>query len=410
MDETMNVSRNSLVEYSAEEHKRWEGFRGGPKGEQIQKPLEAVEHQGRGTLKEMDEVLPEAEEDSQWLDEIFSFLEAHDISVYDDKEEAEEARPEPESPEINTEDVPLGDIEADDTISLYLREMTREPLLSHEEEIELAQQIERGCTARQRLATEEFNSEERRELERQIQTAEEARARFIRANTQLVVSIAKKYRGHGVPFLDLIQEGNLGLMRAVEKFDYGRGNRFSTYATWWIRQSITRALPAQGRTIRIPTQMSARIRRLYKTSQLLEQELGRWPTPEEIAEQMDLEPQKVRFMIQASCQPISLENPVGEEGDSELGDFIADELFDSPSETLRQKLLAEQLEQVLDTLTPREARILGLRFGLRGNRSYTLKELGEIFGLTKERIRQIQNEALRRLRHPSRARLLHDYL
>jgi len=380
--------------------------------EQTQGPSQVTDGQGCAERQHVSEVRPEAEEHSGLLGEILGFLEAHGISVSSDEEEAEKDRPKHESPEIRkrAEGSLSDDITADDTIGLYLREMVCEPLLSHEEEIELARRMERGKVAMKRLAAQELNAEESRELQRQIEAGREARTRFIRANTQLVVSIAKKYQGHGVPFLDLIQEGNVGLIRAVEKFEYRRGNRFSTYATWWIRQSVTRALPAQGRTIRIPVQMMARMRRLYKTSQLMEQELGRWPTPEEIAAEMDLEPREVRFMIQASCDPFSLQKPVGENEDSELGDFIAGELMDTRTEAVRRELLAEQMAQALDSLTPRQARILRLRFGLQGDRSYTLKEIGERLGLTRERVRQIQNETLQRLRHSSQAALLRDYL
>ena len=263
--------------------------------------------------------------------------------------------------------------------------------------------------AMHRLACEELDSQEREEMEGLLQIAQEARARFIRANTQLVVSIAKRYRGHGVPFLDLIQEGNLGLMRAVEKYDYGRGTRFATYATWWIRQYISRSLPSQGYTVRIPLKVSARMRRLYHTSQRMEQEMGHRPTPEEIAEEMALDPAEVRFIIQASCQPLSLEEPVGEDQQAELGDFLPGASSDSPEVALRQKLLVDDMQQVLDkTLTPREALILKLRFGLKNGESYTLKELGKMLGLSRERIRQVQNGALSRLRHSRRARLLRE--
>jgi len=378
----------------------------------VRRFLQAAEQRGYATLEELGKVLPEAEEDVGLLDEVFSCFEAHGILVYDDEGKVEEARRHCEPPGMDSAEGRglLDGIPADDTISLYFREMSQEPLLTHEEEIALAKQIERGDAARQRLDAQELGPKERRDLKRHVQAAEEARARFIRANTRLVVSIAKKYRGHGVPFLDLIQEGNLGLIKAVEKFDYRRGNRFGTYATWWIRQAVSRALPAQSRTIRIPMQMSRRIGRLYRTSQLMQQELGRRPTPEEIGQEMDLDPCKVRFMIQASYRPISLEKPVGEEEDSELGDFIADERIDPPIDTVREELLADQVEEMLDSLTPREAWILCLRFGLQGRPRHTLKEVGKMFGLSKERIRQIQNHALRRLRHPSRARLLRGYL
>ncbi len=243
-----------------------------------------------------------------------------------------------------------------------------------------------------------------------MRLGELARDHLTKANSRLVVSIAKKYMGQGVPFLDLIQEGNLGLMKAVDKFDYKRGYKFSTYATWWIRQAVTRAIADQGRTIRVPVHMSDRIRKLYRVSRELEQTLGREPTPKEIAEVMDLSPQKVRWMLRISRRPLSLEKPVGEDGDSELGSFIEDEDTPTPLDTATHDLLRKELESALATISPREARILRLRFGLIDGRAHTLEELGQKFGLTRERIRQIEGEALRRLRHPSRARRLKDYL
>jgi len=393
------------------------------KGDTINRALEDAEEQGYITLDEIWEAILQAGEDLDVIEDVVDILQEHGVEIlapYAEHESADQmagdragsasSRRAMDDRKIEREAVDLAGIEADDTISLYFKEMAHEPLLNYDEEVRLAKELEQGRRAESELIRDGSRLSERRRLLREAEIGEAARRQLIKANTRLVVSIAKKYRGHGVSFLDLIQEGNLGLMKAVEKFDYRRGNRFSTYATWWIRQSITRALPAQGRTIRIPIQMSARIRGLYKTSQLMEQELGRRPTPEEIAEQMELEPRKVRLMLQASYQPLSLEKPVGEEEDSELGDFIEDELIDSPAEAVGQELLAERLEQVLETLTPREARILRLRFGLQDGHSYTLKEVGEKFGLTRERIRQIQNEALRRLRHPRRARLLRDYL
>jgi RNA polymerase primary sigma factor len=392
------------------------------KGDDFKQVLGEAEEQGYISLDEIWEAILEAEEDLDVIEDVIDILQERGVEIlapYGRDDSVRQAAGQPgASPSARgavdngmaRDAVDLGGIEADDTVSLYFKEMAHEPLLTYQEEVRLAKELEQGCEARRELASNGHWSSQRSLLLQDIRVGEAARRQLIRANTRLVVSIAKKYRGHGVSFLDLIQEGNLGLMKAVEKFDYRRGNRFSTYATWWIRQSITRALPAQGRTIRIPIQMSARIRGLYKTSQLMEQELGRRPTPEEIAEEMELEPRKVRLMLQASYQPLSLEKPVGEEEDSELGDFIEDELIDSPADAVGQGLLAERLEQVLDTLTPREARILRLRFGLQDGHSYTLKEVGEKFGLTRERIRQIQNEALRRLRHPRRSRLLRDYL
>jgi len=384
-----------------------------PRAEQFRTLLQAAWRRGHATWREIGEVLREGEGDVDILDEVFNFLEAHGISVVDDEEDAPKARSQRRT--VGTgrdghDNGPLSGIPADDTVSLYFCEMRQEPLLSRQEEIELAQQIEQGKAAQQRLSTGGVDEEERIELGDRAQTGREARARLIWANTRLVVSIAKRYRGQGVPFLDLIQEGNLGLMKAVEKFDYRRGNKFSTYATWWIRQSVTRAVPAQGRTMRIPTAMMQRIRRVYKTSGLLEQELGRRPTPEEIAEELDMDPRRVRRTIEASYYPISLEKPLGEDEDSVLGDFVADELVDPPDVPAEQSLLAQQIEQALETLTPREARILRLRFGLHDGHCYTLKEVGEKFGLTRERIRQIQHHAMRRLRHPRRFRSLRGHV
>ncbi|MEA3344705.1 MAG: sigma-70 family RNA polymerase sigma factor [Chloroflexota bacterium] len=379
----------------------------------VKRLLEAVERRGYATLEELLQVFPQAEEDIELLDEIFSLFEAHDIPVYDADEEAEEARSEAEGKSPETEDeregLNLADVGVDDTVSLYLREMGREALLSREEEVELAKQIERGRAAMGKLAEEGLDPGERRKLEKQIQAADEARARFIRANTRLVVSIAKKYTGNGVPFLDLIQEGNLGLIKAVEKFDYRKGHRFSTYATWWIRHAVFRALANLGRTIRIPVHVGDRIRKIRRTSQRLEEKWGRRPTIEEIAEEMEIPPHDVRWLLNRSQRPISLEQPVGEEQDSELGYLIEDEKLPVPPDAVAQMLLAEEVNKALSTLSPREEKLLRLRYGLQDGKNYTLEELGERFGLTRERIRQIESKALRKLRH-LRARSLRDYL
>jgi RNA polymerase primary sigma factor len=357
---------------------------------------------------------PEAEDNMLQLEEIFIQLINKGIEVYADAEEAaEERRLKEQSHEVQNSAIDpfdLSGIAADDTISLYLKEMARVPLLAPAEEIMLAKALEKGRKAQKKLSKNNHTEEEALKLRRYIREGDRSRDHLIKANTRLVVSIAKKYMGQGVPFSDLIQEGNLGLMKAVEKFDYRRGYKFSTYATWWIRQAITRALADQGRTIRVPVHMSDRIRKLHQVSRQLEQVWGRKPTPEELAEQLDLEPAKVRWMLRVSRHPVSLERPVGEEEDSELGNFIEDEDAPTPPDAAYHRLLQEKLEDVLSTLTPREARILRLRFGLQNGRSYTLEEVGKKFGLTRERIRQIEGQALRKLRHPRRSRQLRDYL
>ena len=303
----------------------------------------------------------------------------------------------------------LAGIASNDTVGLYLKEMARVPLLSTEEEISIAMRLEAGRDASRKLNKKPDHARAT-EWKFLVQDGEAAREHLIKANTRLVVSIAKKYMTRGVPFLDLIQEGNLGLMKAVEKFDYRRGFRFSTYATWWIRQTITRAIADQGRTIRVPVHMSDRIRRLYRVARELEQLHGRKATVEELAKEMACEPRKIQWMLRVSWQPLSLEHPVGEDEDSELGNFIENDSMPSPSDSAHHHLLQQKIEELLTTLTPREARILRLRFGLQNGRSYTLEEVGLKFGLTRERIRQIEGRALRRLRHPRRSRQLRDYI
>jgi len=306
--------------------------------------------------------------------------------------------------------VDLDDISAEDTVSLYLKQMGQVPLLSGAQEVELARQIEDALKARSRLRSASISSEQRTALLDVIAAGEQARINVVEANTRLVVSVAKKYIRQGVPFLDLIQEGNIGLMKAVEKFDYHRGYKFSTYATWWIRQGITRALAQQSRLIRLPVHAGDQIRKIYRTAEHLEQESGRRPTPEEIAKETGLKPTKVERLLRISRYPISLARPVGDDGDTEFGDFIEDEESLPPTDIAYQQLLRETLEGVLGALSPREARILRLRFGLRDGRTHTLEEVGQKFGLTRERIRQIEHQALDRLRHPLRRRQLRDYL
>jgi len=379
----------------------------------IDELVEKGEDQGYLTLADILEALPEAEEELGQLDDIFILMQGAGVEIYEDEDEAKEQTDSSSEtyPPNGGDAADLSRISTNDTVGLYLKEMSQVPLLATEEEVRLAKAIEAGRKAREILNNNGGGKKERRHLEKEIEAGIAAREHLIKANTRLVVSIAKKYMGRGVPFLDLIQEGNLGLMKAVKKFDYTRGYRFSTYATWWIRQTITRSIADQGRTIRVPVHMSDRIRRLYKTARKLEQEYGRQPTPEEIAEEMDLEPRKVRWMLRVSWRPMSLERPIGDEGDSdELGSFIEDRTTPMPTENASQRLLAEKIQEMLTTLSPREARILRLRFGLVDGCSHTLEEVGQRFGLTRERIRQIEGKALRRLRHPRRSRELQDYL
>ncbi len=377
---------------------------------------EKAEAQGYLTAEDILEAMPETDDLVEQLAGVHQALQEAGIEIYDDKMGATDDRAALEAEDLPDEDeeeegeeYDLTGVASDDTVGLYLREMARVPLLSNQEEVTLAKALRRGREAAKTLNHTRPTSRRRAQLEQAMNEAQRAREHLIKANTRLVVSIAKKYIGRGVPFLDLIQEGNLGLMKAVEKFDYMRGYRFSTYATWWIRQTITRAIADQGRTIRVPVHMSDRIRRLYKAARQLEQANGRKPTPEEIAEELHLEPRKVQWMLKVSWRPLSLELPVGEDEDAELGSFIEDETTPSPTQSVHQRLLREKVEEVLSTLSPREARILRLRYGLINGRAYTLEEVGRKFGLTRERIRQIQGRALRRLRHPRRSRILRDY-
>ena len=373
--------------------------------------MEKGDYQGFITTEDIVAVFPEVEDSEDRLERLEILFRGSGVEVFEDLSQVP-LHLRPEIPVEQPEEFDLSAISSDDTVGLYLKEMARVPLLSTAEEVDLAKRIERGEHAASDLRRRNGNSTAKRraELSARVADAKAARDHLIKANTRLVVSIAKKYMARGVPFLDLIQEGNLGLMKAVEKFDYKRGFRFSTYATWWIRQTITRSIADQGRTIRVPVHMSDRIRRLYKVARTLEQSLGRKPVPEEIAEELDMDPRKVQWMMRVSWRPLSLETPVGEDDDSELGSFVEDETTPTPTQSAFANLLRDKIEEVLTTLSPREARILRLRFGLHNGRSYTLEEVGQKFGLTRERIRQIEGKALRRLRHPRRSRQLRDYL
>ena len=384
---------------------------------QFSNPQETLTHllkvgreKGFVSYDEVLHVMPEAENDIEQLDDIFASLLDQGISVGQSKEDfsSEEKREAPENAEEDEFD--LSQIEIDDSISLYLKEIGRVPLLTAAQEVDLAKRMEAGHDSSQRLNHESVDWEEREQLLWLVRDGRAAQEHLIKANSRLVVSVAKKYVGRGVPFLDLIQEGNIGLIRAVKKFDYLRGYKFSTYATWWIRQAVTRAIADQGRTIRVPVHMYEQINRLTRTSRQLVQELGRDPTTEEIAEELGVTPRKVEHIMRVSQRPLSLEMPVGEEEDSYLGDFIEDEDADSPQDSAGRQILREVIDEIFQSLSPREVRILQLRFGLVDGYNYTLEEVGKKFGVTRERIRQIEAQALSRLRHPSRSRRLRDYL
>jgi len=381
----------------------------------IEKLVELGREKGFVTVDDILALFPDAERDIDQLEEAYAALLAAGINYVDavpqpgavaDDDAADDDGAEEE---VDDEAV-LSSLDADDTVGLYLKEVGRVPLLTAEQEVSLAKRIERGRRAREVMAGSIVSAKRRRELQLQIEDGWAAREHLITANSRLVISVAKKYMGRGVPFLDLIQEGNIGLIRAAKKFDYRRGHKFSTYATWWIRQAVTRAIADQGRTIRVPVHMGDQINKLLRISHQLTQRLGRDPSTDELADALTVTPKKVENMIQVARRPLSLETPTDEEEDSVLGDFIEDEESPAPAETVTQSLLREHLQEVLNTLPPREVRILQLRYGLLDGQSYTLEEVGRKMGVTRERVRQIEAQALSRLRHPSHRRRLSDYL
>lgn len=342
-------------------------------------------------IQEINEIFADMELEPEQMEKVFEYLEGQNIDVLringdvDDDDDLEVVITDEDEVDVEKIDLSVPDgISIEDPVRMYLKEIGKVPLLSAEEEIELAKRMAEGD--------------------------EEAKKRLAEANLRLVVSIAKRYVGRGMLFLDLIQEGNLGLIKAVEKFDYEKGFKFSTYATWWIRQAITRAIADQARTIRIPVHMVETINKLIRVSRQLLQELGREPSPEEIAAELDMPVERVREILKISQEPVSLETPIGEEEDSHLGDFIQDDNVPVPAEAAATTLLKEQLGEVLNTLTDREQKVLRLRFGMNDGRARTLEEVGKEFDVTRERIRQIEAKALRKLRHPSRSRKLRDYL
>lgn len=370
--------------------------------------LERADEKGHLTVQDIFELCVNVDEEN--LDKYIRPLQSRGIDVNDDEGQPLSLLDDQED-DSGENQISLEHIAANDTVGLYLKEMARVPLLTVEQELALARRIEKGVLAQRKLdkGKTSLSAEERSQFEAEVLDGQAARDHLIRANTRLVVSVAKRHIGRGLPLLDLIQEGNLGLMKAVEKYDYHRGFRFSTYATWWIRQTITRALANQGRTIRVPVHMLDRIHQMYRMARQLEQDLGRPATNSELAQVLEVEPNKVQWMRRLSWSPLSLETPVGDEEDSELGMFIEDNLSPAPNQITQGHMLREKIEEVLSTLSPREARILRLRFGLDNGHSLTLEEVGRRFGLSRERIRQIESRALKRLRHPCRSRQLREY-
>jgi RNA polymerase primary sigma factor len=360
-----------------------------PNIEGIKELIAKGKKKGIISYREIMDSLEQVDLSTEQIDEIYEAFASNGIEIMPDTSEGEATGDEQEPFQAEPEEVELDlsipeGIALDDPVRMYLKEIGRVPLLSATDEIDLARKVEEGD--------------------------ESAKRRLAEANLRLVVSIAKRYVGRGMLFLDLIQEGNLGLIKAVEKFDYRKGYKFSTYATWWIRQAITRAIADQARTIRIPVHMVETINKLIRVSRQLLQSLGREPTAEEIAVEMEMSPERVREIMKIAQEPVSLETPIGEEEDSHLGDFIEDQDAPAPAEAASFRLLKEQLEEVLNTLTPREEKVLRLRFGLDDGRARTLEEVGQIFNVTRERIRQIEAKALRKLRHPSRSKKLKDFL
>jgi RNA polymerase primary sigma factor len=371
---------------------------------------------GYVTYEDIQRVLPDAEDSVDRLDDILELLIESGITIGDDESQEDDTIPTSaeDSFEIDEDEKAEEDIyraiEVDDTIGLYLKEIGKVALLTAEEEVSLAKRMEAGKKAQARLSGGKFNDEKRYELESRLDDGIQAREHLIRANSRLVISVAKKYIGRGVPFLDLIQEGNIGLIRASNKFDYKRGHKFSTYATWWIRQAVTRAIADQSRTIRVPVHMGDQINKMLRISHQLTQRLGRNPTPEELAAEMEIPVRKVEQMLDVARRPLSLEMPTDDEGESTLGDFVEDTESPAPPDRVSAVMLRDLLLEILVDLPPREVKILQMRYGLLDGQTYTLEQVGKKLGVTRERVRQIEAQALSRLRHPAHARRLRDFL
>ena len=415
------VSPEKLEAAKAELGKMIEGVQG---SEKLLELVETGSKKGKLSSNEMMEVLESINLETEQLDKVYDVLEnlgvdttgddfvpELDDDVLPSTDELEDI-PEEEIVDPNTL---VDSFAIDDPVRMYLKEIGKVDLLTPEQEVGLAQRMDAGAAAKEQLAELEKSGEEipddvLKELKKTIKSGDRAKQQLAEANLRLVVSIAKRYVGRGMLFLDLIQEGNLGLIKAVEKFDYTKGYKFSTYATWWIRQAITRAIADQARTIRIPVHMVETINKVIRVNRQLLQELGHDPSPEETAEEMGMPVEKVREILKIAQEPVSLETPIGEEEDSHLGDFLPDEGASEPAEVASFTLLKEQLVDVMSTLTPREEKVLRLRFGIEDGRSRTLEEVGKEFNVTRERIRQIEAKALRKLRHPSRSKKLKDFL
>jgi RNA polymerase primary sigma factor len=383
--------------------------------------IELSKEQGALSYEDIMTQVPEAEEMLPVIDSLFDALQVAGIEITENgkvptelekiAEKVETSDSEDSVPlEANPENSALEAIDAGDSVGLYLSQVGLVPLLTRSEEVELAKRIERGRVCRDELARGPVSEKKRKELETYIEDGMAAREHLIMANSRLVISVAKKYNNRGVPLLDLIQEGHVGLMRAVKKFDYRRGHKFSTYATWWIRQAITRLIADHGRTIRVPVHMGDRINRMLRSRHQLTQELGREPNEVELAAHLDTTPKSVEDMLRVAQRPISLEKPTDYDSDSVMADFIKDDESPAPEELTQQELLEERVQELLETLPPREALVVRLRYGLPGGEVHTLKQIGEKLGITRERVRQIENQALRRLRHPSLQSELIDYV